>query len=188
MPVRGTDQGRRLVKTSIEFPYRIALDKFETAAGREIPNYQEHSIMDYGDVQAKWALYQKRFPGALPRTREPTGVYNCHGYVFASGRTGIDHGRDVRMILEDDGYVKIDQVNAMPGDVVLYIGPDGDVDHSALLVQTAAQSVTAIAVVVSKWGNFVEFMHSLSQCPYESENVEYWRLGKRPQPAPQPIP
>jgi hypothetical protein len=169
------------MKYSIEFPNKVVLDRFETASGQEIPNYQEHSIMDFGDVQAQLSKYLGLYPGAKPRSLNATGIYNCHGFVFASGRTGIDHGRDVRMILHDDGYVKVDAAKAMSGDIVLYVAPDGDVPHSAVLVTTANESLTGFPVVVSKWGSFIEFVHDVPHCPYDSSNIEYWRLGRRPE-------
>jgi hypothetical protein len=168
------------MRHNIELPNEVVLDRFETASGREIPNYQDHSIMDFGDVNARRKWYEAQYPSAVARTTEPTGVYNCHGFVFASGRTGIDYGRDVRMILEDDGYVKISPADTLPGDVVLYVGPDGEVDHSALLVQLASPPRSLFAIVVSKWGNFTEYMHELHQCPYNSSNIEYWRIKKKP--------
>ncbi len=170
------------MKHNIQFPNTTVLDRFETAAGRDIPNYQEHSIVDFGDAQAQRAKFRKEFPDALPRTTEPTSIYNCHGFVFAAGRTGIDSSRDVRMILSDDGYVKMEPDRALPGDVVLYVSPTGDVEHSAVLVQTADQTITRFPYVVSKWGNFTEYVHAISNCPYDATHIEYWRLGRRPIP------
>src|SRR5438309_3982717 len=122
------------MKPQIEYPNRMVLDRFERAAGLDNPNYQEHSIMDYGSTEARWDRHKKQFPSATARTKKPTGVYNCHGFIFGAGRTGIDDPQDVRMILNDDGYVRIDAARSLEGDVVLYVGEDGDVEHSAILV------------------------------------------------------
>jgi hypothetical protein len=173
------------VKTQIESPNTTVLDRFETAAGNEIPNYQNHSLIDYGSTAARLETYGRLYRGAIPRTKTPTGVYNCHGFVFASGRTGIDAGKDVRMILNDDGFVKIAPEQSLPGDVVLYVADDGDVEHSAVLVTPARDSLSRWPVVVSKWGNFTEYVHDLHLCPYNAMSVEYWRIEERPR-IPQP--
>ena len=167
------------MKRSIEFPNTCVLDRFETAAGNDIPNCQDLSIMSYDDTANRLASYKRRYQGAEQRTADPTGIYNCHGFVFGAGRTGIE-GRDVRMILEDDGYMRVRAEQAMPGDVVLYIAADGDVEHSAILVLPAHKSLSTHAVVASKWGNFTEYVHDLPLCPYSAANVEYWRLSGQP--------
>jgi hypothetical protein len=169
------------MKRSIGFPNTCVLDRFETAAGSDIPNCQDLSIMSYDDTASRRASYKRRFLGAEPRTTDPTGVYNCHGFVFGAGRTGIEGG-DVRMILEDDGYTRVNIEQTMPGDVVLYIAEDGDIEHSAILVRPAHKSLSGHAIVVSKWGNFTEYVHDLPLCPYSATNVEYWRLSGRPRP------
>jgi hypothetical protein len=168
------------MKTSIQFPNTAELDRFETAAGTEIHNSQDYSVMENGDVQSKCAAFQAQFGSATPRTKVPTGIYNCHGLVFACGRTGIYQPSEVRAILNDDGYVKVDPADALPGDVVLYVAEDGDVEHSALLITAAHKSDSGWPMVVSKWGNFTEFFHPLRACPYPSPHIEYWRIEERP--------
>src|ERR1700722_6874108 len=109
------------MKSSPEFPSKTILDRFETAAGNDIPNSQESFVMDAKSEQARWTSYRSKYRGAIPRTTKPTGIYNCHGFVFAASRTGIERGSDVRAILHDDGYVKITPARSLAGDVVLYI-------------------------------------------------------------------
>jgi hypothetical protein len=170
------------MRDSIEFPTTVVLDKFETAAGNEIPNFQQHAIMDYGQQAARWTRFKEQYKGAKERSTYVTGIYNCHGFVFAAGRTGITHGRDVRKILNDDGYQRIMNVSeTLEGDVVLYVSEDGDVEHSGILVLPLAKSASGFPVVVSKWGDFVEYVHELYQCPYSDVvAIEYWRIMQRP--------
>ena len=177
------------MKKHPDLPKNEVLDRFETAAGRDIPNYQEQTVMDYGDMISRRQRYTRlyREGAASERTTTPTGIYNCHGFVFASARTGID-GRDVRMILHDDGYTRVDNPeDTQPGDVVLYVGSRGDVEHSGILVKPARESLSSFAVIVSKWGNFTEWVHDLLACPYDASQVEYWRITQRPR-KPQPAP
>ncbi len=131
-----------------------------------------------------WESYVRKYPPprAYPRTTQPTGIYNCHGFVFAASRTGIDSGRDVRMIIEADGYVSVTPAKALPGDIVLYIAEDGDVEHSAILITPEHKSLTNQAQVVSKWGPFTEWVHDVNMCPYNASNIEYWRIDDRPRP------
>jgi hypothetical protein len=171
------------MKDSPENPTKKMLDRFETAVGRDIPNSQELAVMDAMAAEARWETYRRRFPPprAYPRTTEPTGIYNCHGFVFAASRTGIDYGSDVRMILKDDGYVQVTPAKSLPGDVVLYVA-NGDVEHSAILVTPEHLSVSTQAVVMSKWGPFTEWVHDVTLCPYDATNIEYWRIDTRPRP------
>jgi hypothetical protein len=170
------------MKRTIEHANRVILDRFETAAGQEIPNFQELSVADYGDTAAQITRYKAKYRGAVSRTTIATGVYNCHGLVFGASRTGI-HGRDVRMILHDDGYVPVSENDSLAGDVVLYVAQDGDVEHSAVLITPRARSASAFAVVHSKWGDLSEWVHDLPLCPYDFSNVEYWRINAMPRAA-----
>src|ERR1700683_980600 len=109
------------MKESPEHPSQKVLDRFETAVGRDIPNSQEHAVMDAMSENARWESYKRRYPPprAIPRTTEPTAICNWCGLVFAASRTSVDYGRDVSMILRDDVYIPVTPSKSLAGDVVL---------------------------------------------------------------------
>lgn len=148
----------------------------ETSKGTKIDNYQIFEISQFEKNQ--FARYSKNnYPLAVFRN-SPSPVYNCHGMSFASRRTNIDRSNDIRKILEDDQYHKIEKKYTIPGDLVLYISlEDGDIVHSATIV-SAEHAVNNISrlVVVSKWGKFREVMHDLNNCPYKDFEKEFYRI------------
>ena len=78
---------------------------------------------------------EKDWPRAIKRTK-PSGIYNCHGMIFASRRCSILDTQDVLNILEvDDNYQEIvDIKKTLPGDIVIYYA-DGDVQHSGMVIE-----------------------------------------------------
>lgn len=113
------------------------------------------------------------YPQAILRG-PPSGFYNCHGLVFASRRTCI-HPDDIGRILEEDNYQDIDVQRVLPGDVVLYEKPNGDIEHSGIVI--SKPSLT-IPWVVSKWGSGGEFVHPALSCPYNREITLLYRRVK----------
>src|SRR6476661_5156581 len=59
----------------------------------------------------------KQDAGKLVRLVEPRIECNCHGWIFAGGQFGI-YGLHVPMILEDNGYVLVN--DPQEGDVAIY--------------------------------------------------------------------
>ena len=150
--------------------------KLETSKGNPIDNYQIFEISQFEKSQfGDFSVYN--YPFAKYRT-SPSPIYNCHGMSFASRRTNIDKSTEIRKILLDDGYEKIDQKQTLEGDLVLYISPEnGDIEHSATIIK-AEHTVNNISTifVVSKWGKFKEVIHSLYDSPYKNCIFEFHRL------------
>jgi len=152
--------------------------------GYELPmaTRRRNQIANFHNTEAITHLYmcvdadlRKNHPRALFRTG-PAATYNCHGLTFGSRRTTIDESEEVRKILKEDDYERVDPKNVSPGDVVLYINSKtGDVEHSATVVSMEALGVPK---VLSKWGHFSEAVHLLPDCDYDAERVEYYRVTK----------
>jgi hypothetical protein len=103
-----------------------------------------------------------------------SAAYNCHGLTFASRRGAIHSSEDVRLILADDAYVRIDEKKITPGDVLLYVA-DGDIQHSAIVIGTNE----LVPQVISKWGVMgPEVVHFANDCPYDFSNHEYHRVSQ----------
>ena len=116
--------------------------------------------------QMEAASVQAKYPLAVPRPTEVTFGYNCHGLTFAARRTEIFSSSEVRRILQEDGYVRLGNLSdVVAGDIVLYIGDDGGIEHSGLVVECPAL-LPKIPRVLSKWGLGREFIHPFNYCPY----------------------
>ena len=69
----------------------------------------------------------------------PSPIYNCHGLAFASRRTTIWNIQEVWKIVKEDNYIEIKDIkDVLPGDLILYIDDDGDIEHSGIVVETPA--------------------------------------------------
>jgi hypothetical protein len=81
------------------------------------------------------------------------------------------------MILNDDRYAKrLTPGQVKPGDVVLYVGPDGDIEHSAIVLEPPSQQTAGMPRVVGKWGPFLEYAHFANLSAYDCSNLEYYRV------------
>jgi hypothetical protein len=157
---------------------KIAL---ESAVGNDIPNEQTiqsgvrpediHYKKWLAEFETKWKRVQCVLrPGKILR-------YNCHGMTFASRRTWIDDREAVSKILRDDGYEQVQNVaDVLPGDVVVYFDDHGRADHSGIVVEAADPASLSIPKVVSKWAWAYEVVHWANQCPYEMQDVRYFRI------------
>jgi hypothetical protein len=123
----------------------------------------------FRDIDDRWPLTEKRC--------EPTGIFNCHGLTFASRRTSVSDSNEVRKILEHDGYEVVNKSDVLPGDVILYAGAKGDIEHSGIVVERPSGDFN-IPKVVSKWGKFRELIHMANQCPYNYLAATYCRIKR----------
>ena len=147
-----------------------------TRLGTPIENTQEHEIskqeaMDYAELMKK---YQP--PLATCRSK-PDPVYNCHGFTFASRRTRVWEPAMVAMVLAEDSYVP--QSSPVAGDVAVYFGPDGDIQHSGIVLAVGTPETLGLALVCSKWGSGAEVLHLATNCPYMEPGTEikYYRIS-----------
>ena len=95
----------------------------------------------------------------LHRIAEPHPVGNCHGWVFACGRFGIESA-DMAAILADNGYVAVD--GARDGDLALY-RKGNEIIHSGSM---CAVESNGQLLVESKWGPFGVFRHAVNEHPF----------------------
>ncbi len=58
----------------------------------------------------------------------------------------------------------------MPGDVVVYSN-SGDVEHSGIVI-----GKDFVPLILSKWGPAHEVIHRVNDCPYDSQQVTYYRI------------
>ncbi len=105
-------------------------------------------------------------------------VYNCHGMTFASRRTAIDETEAVRTIINEDAYDELPVGEVLPGDIIVYFSPEGDVEHSGIVAQVVRGPGEVLTpLVYSKWGKGSEVLHAWGDCPYVP-NVRYYRIRR----------
>ena len=112
----------------------------------------------------------------------PCNTYDCHGLTFAARRTTIIDS--IETILEEDDYFEIAAEDAGTGDVIIYwskpnllSGIAGYIQHSGIVLGRADSGVLRIW---SKWGHGDEWVHNFDDCPYNSDDVRYYRLNDDP--------
>lgn len=147
----------------------------ESRRGREIPNAQQYELSAY--EKNSLPLYEKLYPAPEFTHRSKLNpVYNCHGMTFASRRTWVHDTATIRQILEDDCYSRVDEADALPGDVVLYVAEDGDVEHSGIVVREKKD--LDFPLICSKWGKWGEVIHPVHRSPYSAKKFEYYRVSE----------
>ncbi len=83
-------------------------------------------------------------------------------------------------LLAEDGFRKLaDGEEVQVGDIAIYLDDDGQVDHSALVVELVQGYGFGRKTpwVLSKWGAGPEVRHRYNYGPY-STNVEFYRQKK----------
>jgi hypothetical protein len=79
---------------------------------------------------------------------------------------------DLEFIRSDDDYREVMAREVMPGDVAVYYQA-GEIAHTAVVLEGRWVGQTFVPLVVSKWGDAAEYIHSLHQSPYGAE-VRFW--------------
>jgi hypothetical protein len=149
-----------------------------TRQGNPIENTQCMIIDDCCLNQFK--ILDKDYPESICKWRShPTGIYNCHGMVFASRRTQIHESSEINKILMEDGYVEIkNDKDVLPGDIVLYLDLEsGDILHSAIVIIKPSENM-GNPYVLSKWGKWREVLHYAANTGgnYSFEHSKYFRI------------
>lgn len=169
---------RRLVCKKDGYSSRQGI-ALQTRERWNIPNSQEGEIGNFEQNTAHSLREKYRSPAVEFRT-DPIPIYNCHGMTFGSRRTTIVETFAVRKMLRDDRYEKVlahDEV--LPGDIVLYVASDGDIQHSGIVVGRPDPTFR-IPAVCSKWGKGWEVIHPANRCEYliNDAHMEYYRVTR----------
>lgn len=145
-----------------------------TKRGNPINNQQfiEVNQLDYNG----YIEHQKNYGIGIVMRLKVSPLYNCHGLTFASRRTGLYDNDVLLQILEEDSYAEIQREQVLPGDVILYYGLDGDIEHSGIVVEAPTEANLYIPRIFSKWGRCMEAVHLANQCPYNFNNHKYFRI------------
>jgi len=161
-----------------------AILRYQTRRATDMHTYLNRSATLAGAVQLE-RDHDLQYPNAKPRKVGPCNTYNCHGLSFGARRGSIV---EVMQILEEDDYYEIDVKDVLPGDIAVYFSTGltqgsivGDPEHSGIVLErTQLGSVK----ILSKWGPGDERVHFLGECPYDHQNVGYFRINDRSGPQP----
>ena len=146
--------------------------RLDTRQRTQISNYVDNRTPTAGELNYAAALRQK-YPNAEHRNTAVCHTYNCHGLTFAGRRTRVAPGSEVRKILIEDGYQKIEYAELSSGDVVIYVSKEtGDIEHSGFVIKKDAFGPW----VLSKWGSAHEVVHRLGDSEYDPDNAEFYRI------------
>lgn len=132
--------------------------RLETSKRTGIDNLQ---LFEVAQFERNWAKdIERQFPRVTQRT-DVSPLYNCHGLTFASHRTRITESEGIDLILADDCWTEItDMQKLLPGDIVVYFSEEGDPNHSGLVVACG----DLVPTICSKWGSAGEYIHLLNDC------------------------
>lgn len=148
---------------------RIAL---QTRKGTDIENCQPEAFSSFCLNQA--ADFPREYP--LMKLRSAAdAVFNCHGLTFASRRTCIEEPLEVRKILHEDCYKPVDLKAVEPGDIIIYVAEDGDIEHSGIVVSKPSDNSFGVPEIWSKWGGFGEVLHFANYGPYRGQ-WQFYRM------------
>lgn len=141
-----------------------------TDRGTAIPNRPRGPHPDLkGEVASENGRLKKAgLANRVRRIVDPTGDFNCHGYVFGNAVTEIG-GKDAETILSENGYVAT--TSPAVGDVIVYRGPDGRITHSGQVVRVE----NGQSLVHSKWGTGSVFEHRGQDVPEDYGKGTYYR-------------
>lgn len=145
----------------------------QTSKGTNITNSKD-LLGDDPRLKYQIQKIKSKYPN-LTFKSEPTSVYNCHGMTFANRRTNIFEVNEIAKILKDDNYSNVEIQDILPGDIALYYSEDGDIEHSAIVLEKPDQM--NLFFVISKWGSLHEVVHSIYICPYDVSNIRYFRCN-----------
>ena len=150
---------------------RIKKEGIKTETSRKIPIENEQNVgLSHDALFEKTVLNLRNSYPELIIRNNPTDCYNCHGMTFASRRTGVYENSEVVKILTHDSYKSIKLEDVMPGDIVIYHDPE----HSGMVL-SVEKSIGIIPKILSKWGMTYEAIHSVYLCPYDLQNIVYYR-------------
>ena len=154
---------------------RLAL---QTRRLADVDNFCNMSAPTAGEI-AKAANLRLTYIAAIHRPTPVCYSYNCHGLTFSARRTEINASADVVRILKDDDYDEVARVeDVLAGDVIIYFGPDGDMEHSGIVVENDRLMQPRVPKILSKWGSAHEVVHAYNYCPYSLREVKYYRVVK----------
>jgi len=149
----------------------------ETHKGTRITNVIEP---EPGHQQRQFyqALLAK-YGGNWEERKPPTGVYNCAGHVWASRRTALFEPDEWRLILDEDGYRRLEAPGEVaPGDLVVYVeSASAEILHVAQILELrpgVAPDRPRVAWALSKWdAKSGEVMHYAYDVPYGKQGIEF---------------
>ena len=159
-----TDRGRR-----------IPLFHYEPAAlplrGRQVElrsDADHRELLRWGEE--RYLANTNQDVSKLKQLLKPQPLANCHGWVFAGGRYGIEH-LHIRDILKDNDYAIVQE--PQDADLAVYT-KDGEITHSGIVrIDSSGQ-----LMVEGKLGPFSVFLHPTEAPPF-ADGCTFYHSSRR---------
>jgi hypothetical protein len=143
-----------------------------TDAGEEVPLFCAAGDARGEGEQEAGLLRQGGLDRRAIQTAPATPESNCHGWVFAAGRSWV-RSAAVEQILKDNRYRGVSR--PAPGDLAVFRDESGKVTHSGL-VRVADED--GLVLIESKWGKGGRFLHRPDDHPYGASQCGYYRTDR----------
>jgi hypothetical protein len=148
---------------------QVPVSPLVTDRGQPVPVYRNEVSVE--EVKAFEMPILERFK-LITQAMQVAPVdpsYDCHGWVFADGKFWIG-GESVRMILEENGYEKVDYPQV--GDLAIYGDPNVLIQHSGI-VRVAGKKKGDLILIESKWDELGRFLHQPDLTMYQGGCVYF---------------
>jgi hypothetical protein len=173
----------KLIGTPLSKPLPLA-----TRLGTQIDNEPGPPISE--EAVKKHEQLVRKHGRWWQRRVDPVGGYNCAGHVWASRRAAVYESSEWRKIIAEDGYKPVRETVPIPGDLAIYLLPDGKIVHigEVMRIEGGAGEIKK-AFVLSKWDDLSgEYLHNVDDVPFKHQfpdmKVEFWTERLREPNAP----
>jgi hypothetical protein len=153
----------------------------QTRRGRNIRNVIE---LDPGEPERrKYDRLVQQYGRYWIKRKPACGAYNCAGHIWASRRTAILEDAEWLMILEDDGYRRLETLEpSASGDLMVYRDRQLGFLHVGVvheLRQGVTEDSPRIPWMLSKWDSTsAEVLHHYQDVPFDKQGfalvIECW--------------
>jgi hypothetical protein len=145
-----------------------------TDSGTPIPLFQISSdtTTQVSFFAEESCISRQRLHESLTQTGPASDAYNCHGWVFTSGRFWV-RGSFVEQILEDNRYQAI--ATPAAGDLAVFRDENGEVTHTGVVHHIGKDGVVFLE---SKWGELGRYIHACTDHIYGDNTCTYYRSSR----------
>lgn len=101
-------------------------------------------------------------------------LYNCHSYAWYSQNTATNNAwiPYPEKFIDEAAWVGNMSAVGIGTKVTYFNTTDGKYEHSAIVAEMNSNGT--VKRVISKWGPYSLMIHSIANCPYNAQAIEYW--------------
>lgn len=136
--------------------------------------FSELSPSEIEDKDVQYEEIIKEEGWSAEKIKASSSTYNCHGFAWHMYRGGAEiviDGDDISRYWKDGSYRKIDENEAVKGDIIVITDPDNStIVHSAVVSDQPGWCV-------SKWHDGPLFLHKFDEHPFGRTFTFYRRAA-----------